>query len=284
MSITIQHSTVSMVCLLGSSWVAAAPSPSPPTPPPPANREIAPPEVRDIRIGDDPHMRYVLFGAKDLAKSPTGGFKVLIVMPGGDGGADFQPFVTNIWKNSLGPDWLVAQLVAPQWSQQQAKTIVWPTAKSTRPEVQFITEQFVASVFEDVKAKAPVNAKFVFSLSWSSGGPAAYAVSVMENTPITGTFVAMSVFKPDLLPDLSRAKGKPYYILHSPQDFIPMSFPEAARDRLAEHGGITTLQTYEGGHGWRGDVFKTIRTGVRWLEEQVTAASEPDKPRNPADS
>jgi predicted esterase len=178
----------------------------------------------------------------------------------------------------------VAQLVAPQWSQQQAKSIVWPTAKSTRPEVPFTTEQFVASVVGDVKAKASVNAKFVFSLSWSSGGPAAYAVSLVDNTPITGTFVAMSVFKPDLLPDLASAKGKPYYILHSPQDFIPMSFPEAARDRLAEHGGITTLQTYEGGHGWRGDVFTTIRTGVRWLEEQVAAIGEPELPRNPTGS
>jgi hypothetical protein len=27
--------------------------------------------------------------------------------------------------------------------------------------------------------------------------------------------------------------------------------------------------TYEGGHGWRGDVFGMIRAGVQWLDEQT---------------
>ena len=45
-----------------------------------------------------------------------------------------------------------------------------------------------------------------------------------------------------------------------------ISFPEAARDQLAAKGAKTTLATYEGGHGWHGDVFGEIRTGVQWLE------------------
>ena len=85
---------------------------------------------------------------------------------------------------------------------------------------------------------------------------------------MTGSFVAMSVFKPDQLATIANAKGRAYYILHSPEDFIAMSFPERARDELARHGATTKLVTYAGGHGWHGDVFGMIRDGVAWLEEQ----------------
>ena len=78
----------------------------------------------------------------------------------------------------------------------------------------------------------------------------------------------MSVFKPQQLSGLERARGRKYYILPSPQDFIAMRFPEAARDQLAAHGATTTLVTYEGGHGWHGDVFGNIRKGLVWLETE----------------
>ena len=32
--------------------------------------------------------------------------------------------------------------------------------------------------------------------------------------------------------------------------------------------GDVTLQRYEGGHGWKGDVFATIRTGMQWLTSE----------------
>jgi predicted esterase len=87
----------------------------------------------------------------------------------------------------------------------------------------------------------------------------------------------MSVFHPAVLPPLAAAKGHPYFIYHSPQDFIPMAQPEAARDALQKAGGIVELQTYEGGHGWRGDVFGDIRKGINWLEQHAMKASASQK-------
>lgn len=80
----------------------------------------------------------------------------------------------------------------------------------------------------------------------------------------------MRIFKPDQLRELSRAAGKDVYILHSPENLIPMSFPEAAHDTLAANRATTVLQTYEGGHGWHGDVFGMIREGLAWLGEQAS--------------
>ena len=135
--------------------------------------------------------------------------------------------------------------------------------------MKFSTEKFVTAVVQDVKRAYKINERCVFVLAWSSGGPAAYAVSLHENTPITGSFVAMSVFKPQELPSLERASGHAYYILHSPEDIIPIRMAEEARDVLRELGAAVKLVAYPGGHGWHGDVYGMIRTGIQWLEKQV---------------
>jgi predicted esterase len=240
--------------------------------PPAGENDAAPAPIAsaDLLAGDDPKKRFFLVGPHDPGHKPETGYKLLLVLPGGDGSADFQPFVSGIFANSLSREYLLAQLVAPKWSEQQADTVVWPKASDALPQVKFSTEEFIFAVVEAVKEKHAVDPRSIYTLSWSSGGPAAYAASLTENTPITGSFVAMSVFKPDQLPGLARARGKAYYILHSPQDFIGMSFPEAARDQLAGAGATTRLATYEGGHGWHGDPFANIRAGIAWLEEQTS--------------
>ena len=223
--------------------------------------------VQDLLAGGDRHKRYFLFGPHDTDEWPRDGLRLLLVLPGGDGGPDFRPFVENIFRKATPDGYLVAELVAPQWSPEQAGRIVWPTVGLPSPEAGFTTEQFIDAVIDDVAARYRLDPRYVFSLSWSSGGPAAYAASLADDSRITGSLVAMSVFKPELLPDLQHASGRRYYILHSPQDFIPMRFAQAARDRLAAAGATTTLVTYEGGHGWHGDVFGTIRRGLQWLQE-----------------
>jgi predicted esterase len=41
---------------------------------------------------------------------------------------------------------------------------------------------------------------------------------------------------------------------------------ERARDELRGLGAKTELRTYDGGHGWHGDVYGEIRRGIAWLE------------------
>jgi len=44
-----------------------------------------------------------------------------------------------------------------------------------------------------------------------------------------------------------------------------------ARDELKKNGAVVELATYEGGHGWHGNVFADIRTGIAWLQEKTHA-------------
>lgn len=222
----------------------------------------------DLCVGNDANKRYFLIGAESDAAEAKVPRPLLIVLPGGDGSAEFHPFVKRIWRNALPAEYLVAQLVAPKWDAGQQ--IVWPTQKSPVKGQKFTTEQFVADVIAEIRSKYSVDDDRVFTLSWSSSGPAAYAVSLAGNTRVRGSFIAMSVYKPSFLPPLDRAKGHAYFLLHSPQDqMCPYAMAKAASLALANKGAVTKLVDYPGGHGWRGDVFGNLRQGVEWLEQNA---------------
>ena len=159
---------------------------------------VAAPEVsaaddvpsQDLKVPNQPNQRYFLIG--DTKKAPEAGFALLLVLPGGDGSAEFNPFVKNIYANSLPEGYLVAQLVAVP--SDDPNQVTWPTANSKHAKQTFTTESFIANVVKDVKAKHKIDDARVFTLSWSSGGPAAYVASLTKGTPIKGSLVAMSVF------------------------------------------------------------------------------------------
>jgi predicted esterase len=231
----------------------------------------------DIRVGNDDKKRYLLHAPPKEAKEAASGWRVLVVLPGGDGSAEFAPFLGHVRDEALGDGWLLAQIVAPVWDEDQAKSIVWPTDKNRWKGMKFSTEKLVDLVVEDLAKRKHVDPKSIFTLSWSSGGPAAYAISLEPKTRIAGSFVAMSVFRPEWLPSLKTASGRFYYLYHSPQDTtVPMSMAEKARDELTKQGAVVELATYDGGHGWHGNVFDDIKHGVAWLQEQsATKALKP---------
>lgn len=233
---------------------------------PPAD---APADVADIpsqdRQAGDAAKRYFLIGPKKDAKPPAEGYGLVVVLPGGDGSADFQPFVKRIAKNALSERYVVAQPVARKWTLDQQ--IVWPTKANPVEKMAFGTEEFIAAVVDDVAKQFKLDRTRVFTLSWSSSGPAAYATSLQPGHTVTGSLIAMSVFNPKFLPPLAAAKGHAYYLYHSPQDRVcPHRMAERAKDDLTANGAKVRLETYDGGHGWRGDVYNDIRAGVEWLE------------------
>lgn len=228
--------------------------------------DIADMQVQDLRARGDEKMRY--FVIHRPIPTPAQGWRTLFVLPGGSGDAQFQPFVTRIAKNALPEGYLVVQLVAPVWTPQQAKNIVWPGENSGVSEMKFSTTDFFLAVRAEVGKAHKLDTRYSFTLTWSSSGMSGYALSLMPKAGVTGTFVAMSVFRPSKLPLLTAAKGHPYFLYHSPQDFIPIAHPQTARDTLQKAGATVEIQTYEGGHGWRGNIFGEIRRGIQWLEEQ----------------
>jgi predicted esterase len=233
--------------------------------------DVADVPAQDLRAGGDEKKRYFLIGSRD-AKPPAAGYGLLIVLPGGDGSADFQPFVRRIYKNVLNDRWLVAQAVAPRWDEKQFERLVWPTATAGYPAARFTTEEFIEAIVRDVRGRAKINPRRVVLLGWSSGGPPCYAAALRKDCVVSGAFIAMSVFWPEKLPTLDHVKGRPFYLLQSPEDqAAPIRHAVAAEEALKDAGAKVRLQRYPGGHGWHGDVWTLIGDGIAWLEQQTGA-------------
>ena len=239
-----------------------------------AQDDVADVPAQDLTVAKEPKQRYFLIG--DTIQAPDKGFGLLLVLPGGPGSADFHPFVKRIYKNAVPKGYLVAQLVAvPSDNPNQ---IVWPTAKLKDKKQTFTTESFIANVVKEVTAKHKIDGQRVFTLSWSSGGPAAYAASLMKETPVKGSLVAMSVFPLAQLKPLTAAKGQRYYLLQSKDDKVtPYFHTRVARTQLANAGAAVEVGDYEGGHGWHGDVWGNIAGGIEWLQNTTTppASTQP---------
>ena len=222
--------------------------------------------IKDLRAGKDEKKRYVVIGPQKGAKEPKDGWKTLFVLPGGTGGADFHGFVKNVARQVFSDEYLVVQLVAPKWVEKQQ--IIWPTEGVKLKEAEFTTEAFFLAVHKELAKAHRLDPKRCFTLSWSSGGPAAYRLALMDKTPVTGSYVAQAVFKPNTLPPLKAAKGKAFFLDHSPEDqTCPFRDAETARDDLKKAGAATELVSYEGGHGWHGALWERLKRGREFLEK-----------------
>jgi predicted esterase len=238
-----------------------------------AQDDVADVPAQDLRAGKDENKRYFLIGPRKDEKAPKEGYGLVVILPGGAGNAEFHPFVKRIFKHAIPEGYVVAQPVAVSWTDKQE--IVWPTDKNRVEGMKFTTEEFVEAVIAEVGDKHKLNPERVFTLTWSSSGPAAYAVS-LTSKKVTGSLIAMSVFKPDLLPALEKAKGHGYFLYHSPDDRVcPYRMAEQAVKDLEKNGATVKLATYDGGHGWRGPLYDDIREGVKWLEKNHAPPAKP---------
>lgn len=233
-----------------------------------AQDDVADVPSQKLQAGGDANKTYFLIGPGKDAKQPEQGYKLLVVLPGGDGSEAFHPFVKRIYRFALPEGYLAAQLAAVKWTPDQQ--IVWLQKKDMTRGVKFCTEAFIEAVVADVAKQHKIDSHCVFTLAWSSGGPAAYAASLQKKKSLTGSYVAMSVFHQKQLPPLSAAKGHAYYIEHSPDDRVcPIWMAEKAASELGRAGAKVELCKYEGGHGWQGDVFGRMRKAMLWLEENT---------------
>jgi predicted esterase len=222
---------------------------------------------KQLSLAGDPNLSYFLIGPT-AKEAPAEGYGLIVVLPGGDGRADSLAFVKRVYKYALGGGYVVAQPIAVRWAPQQG--IVWPTQGDGLPYVKRTTEQFVAEIIKVVRGQYQVNPQRIFTMSWSSSGPAGYAISLQNDSPVIGSYIAMSVFKPDKLGPLAPARGHAYYIEHSPQDKIcPLRMAQEAVRLLTAAGAKVKFNEYAGGHGWRGAIYPRIAAAIRWLEQNA---------------
>lgn len=220
----------------------------------------------DFNVGGDEHKRVFLIGLDEEADAPRGGYGLIVILAGGTGGPEFSNFAHFIQKLSVPEDFLTLHVIAPEWKQGQFETLVWPTERDRLREAKFTTEEFVTEAIEEVTSRTRINKKKVFSLSWSSGGPPVYSLSLQKKTPLRGSLILMSVFVPSKLPSLSRAKGYRYCLMQSPSDErTKFHHAQAAKEALEKKGATVRLVSYEGGHVFPDPRWSRLKAEFEWL-------------------
>jgi hypothetical protein len=223
----------------------------------------------DMNVDKDRNKRVFLIGLDEKAKAPRGGYGLVVVIPGGDGGPGFANFVHGIHKECVPEGFLTLQIIAPEWVKGQLKTKVWSIERNRLSGAKFTTEEFVLDAIDEVASRTRLNKKKIFSLSWSSGGPPAYSLSLQKKTPIQGSLIRASVFFPDNLPPLSRAKGHRYCLMQSPTDEITkFHHAESARDALEKKRAEVRFVSYEGGHAWPKPIYPKLKSEMEWLLDE----------------
>ena len=140
-------------------------------------------------VPGEPAMRYILHSvARD---PPPGGWGVVYVLPGGQGGPDFAPFVARL-ADAAPPGTLVAQLVAAPITPADAADpweMVWPirTVADEHPQRQaFTVDEHLAAVRDDLAVGHDLDPDRQHVLAWSSGGPATYTL-LLDDEPRSST-------------------------------------------------------------------------------------------------
>ena len=159
-----------------------------------AQDDVAAVPAKDVKIEGKAKQRYFLIG-DTTRTAPEAGFGLLLVLPGGDGSDEFHPFVKRIYANALPDGYLVAQLVAvPSKNPNQ---IVWPTAKTKDAEAdvhdRVVHRQRRGRRARQAEGEGRPRAR-VHALAGPPAAPPPTQASLAKDTPVKGSFVAMSIF------------------------------------------------------------------------------------------
>jgi predicted esterase len=231
--------------------------------------------VERCHAGGNAKQQYFLMRHRGPVK-PANRQGLVVIVPGGPGTAEFLPFGANVLTALAIPDdFLVAQLVAPQWRPGDDR-IVWPSHVFPDEKAEFTTEAFLSAVIDEVSKKEAIDERFVFTLGWSSSGHVLYSASTRV-PKVRGAVIAMSRFLPLRYVETDKLKGKAYYLYHSPDDrTCPFAEAELAVKTLQEHGAHAKLVSYKGGHGWQPFTFygDRIKEGIVWLKELSAGGSQ----------
>ena len=74
-----------------------------------------------------------------------------------------------------------------------------------------------------------------------------------------------------MTPDLYEGFAERYDLTVGRWDEFDPAVAGFFRRLFGENGVRTVLETYDGGHGWRGDVYGRIGKALRWLQQKPAA-------------
>lgn len=245
------------------------------------------------RIDNDSHKAYVLLapggrgyngrrnpfrandvpgvpGSKDAPpEMPSAG--LLVVLPPADGdGTLAAQFWAEVMRSVLKGRYYVAVAVAPKWADAQAAPWTTETTLKQTKGALFTTESFVKDIVNDVNTVYNIDPQRVFLHGAAESGLAAYACSLMPQTPFKGFYIHDAPFRSGQLPPLATSRGRRYFLQQSQDDKTgPLWMAEAARKLLMDKGATVKVAPYHGTGAYNfadNNRWEHLSEAMTWLE------------------
>jgi predicted peptidase len=211
--------------------------------------------------GEVDGLKYKIFEPKAKYAS----YKLLVFLPGGRGDEGFTGWCQSIYRMAIPDDFIAVQMIAPEWNTPSA---IWPTNYFPTPDMKKPIDELFTGMVKDLRKTHKITKNELYTLSWSSGGPAAYVIAATQ-PEVKGHFIAMSVFRENWLPKRLRSyKNQRFFLYHSPDDEVcKLDLARKAEERLKKEKAEVKFEEYPGGHGWTQGVgsFDTIKKAFEWL-------------------
>lgn len=215
---------------------------------------------------EDPKQRYFYFPPRTDFGVPAAGYALVVVLPGGPGGASQRPYYKDVYLNAMPVDFMMAQLLSVKWSPEQR--IVWPTKKITDVQVEFTTPEFITAVIDDVRGRVRIDPQRIILMGASSSG-GAVMTAALTNTDVSGALLTASVFREHQLPPMRGAADKRFFLVQGVSDDItPFHYAQTAAQTLSRHGADVRLYAMPGGHhpGWPNNYRGVYGYAFHWLQ------------------
>lgn len=164
--------------------------------------------------------------------------------------------------DALAGRYFLAVAIPPRGSETTAPRR-WPTQKdfATVPAA-FSTETFAAQIASQVQSNAAIDPEHFFLVSEGDSGIAGYACALQKATPFKGFCLLSASFRSALLPPLSAAKGRRFFLaLGLEGGGSTDSLAAAAESVLKQQGAAIQSERVKSG-----SALEAIQHGVLWLE------------------
>ncbi len=243
-------------------------------------------QIRNYSVNNDPKRAYWLVSPGTLLtpsptveavpqKRPMTGLPsdkvglVVVLLNAEPNYRDVEEFWQKVAIKAFGGKYLIALAMPPRWSRKQVSPWVTTVSRALVPEAKFTAEEFAAQIVEDVASRMPVDPAHVYLHGAGASSPAVYACSLQPQTPFRGFSLLSSEFRTALLPPLTAAKGRRFYLQQSREDkSVPYFLALAAQQSLTHAGGTVLLKPVQGEHpdAMTEETLDHLSEALHWLE------------------
>jgi hypothetical protein len=164
--------------------------------------------------------------------------------------------------DGLDRRYFVAVAIRPKWTEKTADRWLTLKDRSEAPAAEFTTESFVEQIVRQMESNTALDPNRIYLAAEGKAGTAAYTCALQKSTAFRGFCLLSAPFRSTILPPLSAAKNRRFFLALGIQGNGGMDTLAAASEPILRQQGAIVRT----GQIKTGSPVEAIQTGIHWLE------------------